>query len=104
LYAHRNQLFANYINILSNGPRECWKSRKDSNGGSVGDDWFIAGIYDKITYHLPMVMWNEVRAEEIDRAKWDGHNSYDVLCNLRNIKNLGNILEDLNRINSKNKM
>lgn len=98
LYQHRHALFCalckiydNYITPL-NTRVTCWKSKLHHDGTSY-PGWFIAGMTIKkvdgvqsITYHLPMVWWNNFNLIEVDKApEWDGHTSLDVIRRLQEL-------------------
>ena len=89
LYDHRVALFialCNEIHYLCEecgGLEPCWKSKLHHDGTSY-DGWFIAGIHkekgEQISYHLPMKVWDDLNAPELDKApEWDGHTPADVL-------------------------
>lgn len=95
LYQHRHALFCalckiydNYITPL-NTRVSCWKSKQHADG-TMFANWFIAGMTiakvdgtTYITYHLPMVWWNNFNIIEVDKApEWDGHTSFDVIQRL----------------------
>lgn len=82
LYDHRCVLFAGLLNLaVAATDMDCWKS-KTNNDGSVWEGWFVAGISDKITYHLPMRLWDIVHVPEIEKGKFDGHSSMIALSRL----------------------
>jgi hypothetical protein len=91
LYKHRNILFCVLLSVLTseNYKLPCWKSKKHSDGTMFEGDsgWFIAGIGDSITYHMPInPYWDLLDVEELETApKWNGHTSNDVLENLINL-------------------
>lgn len=90
LYEHRNRLFINIVNIFHESKfRNTWKSRKNSDG-SFSEGWFVAGIGDRITYHIPEKYWNRVNCQEIEKGLWDGHTSDVVLDRILNLYELGN--------------
>lgn len=89
LYDHRITLFIALCyelfihHNLPNATNKPWKSKLHSDGTSW-DGWFIAGINKKpgeqISYHIPIERWDELKAEELDRApEWDGHTPADVI-------------------------
>lgn len=95
LYTHRHALFAalckiydNYITPL-NTRIHCWKSKLHSDG-TMEPNWFIAGMtinkpdkIEYITYHMPIIWWNNFNVIEIDKApQWDGHTSFDIIKRL----------------------
>lgn len=104
LYAHRVKLFIALCNTLIwaektaewcpwsmfiRDEKTVWKSKRHADGSMCGDDWFIAGIWNKVwktlTYHLPMSEWNNLQSFELDNApSWDWHTSDDVLKLLSN--------------------
>ena len=77
LYEHRHALFALAASVMGG-----WKSKQHEDG-SMFDGWFIAGIETSsgvITYHLPIRLWDNFPAKEIEKApKWDGHTADDVI-------------------------
>lgn len=81
LYEHRHALFAAVCKMS-----DSWKS-KLHNDGTMFDGWFIAGINTpdgQATYHLPMRLYADFPAKEIDKAPvWDGHTSNDVIARIR---------------------
>lgn len=91
LYAHRNMLFAVLCNLCDEARwMKSWKSKRNSDG-SVWAGWFVAGIGDgKVTYHMPMSMWDYVNVSEISVGKWDGHTSEQVLNRLPGLFKMGN--------------
>lgn len=90
LYDHRNCLFVALSNLFTDSAfKDTWKSKNGADGISCGEDWFIAGIDDKITYHLPKRLWDELRCKEVERSKWDGHDSKKVVERLKGIERLG---------------
>lgn len=90
LYDHRCLLFGMLLTMVSHQDTlpmgrdfEAWKSLLHSDGSSF-EGWFIAGITfrgQQISYHLPMVMFNDLQSvETVARApEWDGHTSRDVV-------------------------
>jgi hypothetical protein len=88
LYKHRNVLFCVLLSVLTseNYKLPCWKSKKHADGTMFEGDsgWFIAGIGDSITYHMPITpYWDLLDVEELETApKWNGHTPNDVLENL----------------------
>jgi hypothetical protein len=78
LYDHRIALF---IALLHKSKKNAWKSQRNS-AETIMKGWFIAGIDDKITYHLPNKYWKHLKVRVIKKGKWDGHNSKDVLKRL----------------------
>jgi hypothetical protein len=88
LYKHRNVLFCVLLSVLTseNYKLHCWKSKKHADGTMFDGDegWFIAGIGDSITYHMPITpYWDLLDVEELETApKWNGHTPNDVLENL----------------------
>ncbi len=98
LYEHRIRLFitlSNFIYRAYGQPKKAkgdmipWKSKVHSDG-TVWDGWFVAGIgFDKgkqISYHLPIIRWDELRVVTYDKApEWDGHTPDDVLERLKNL-------------------
>lgn len=91
LYKHRHALFIALLNKYSQSTknvhtyRKYWKSKVNSDG-SVWDGWFIAGIEDKITYHLPMKYWRKLKVYQAKIGLWDGHTSKDVVERLLKLK------------------
>jgi hypothetical protein len=79
LYFHRMILFSVICNQNSN---KAWKSRKHSDGGMFGDDWFIVGIKTPLgeySYHYKMDCWEYFNVEILPFApEWDGHQPSDV--------------------------
>jgi len=86
LYEHRNVLFCKYISAMKTS-RDVWKSKCNADG-STWDGWFVAGISDIVTYHLPLSMWDMCNVPEIEKGKWNGHNANEGLWNLKNIQYL----------------
>lgn len=102
LYDHRVILFIALCNTLDNidwllidhhdrlvDSKLPWKSKLHADW-TMWDNWFIAGIgnekWDILTYHLPMVEWDNLNAIELPNApEWDWHTSNDVLLKLRKI-------------------
>jgi hypothetical protein len=88
LYKHRNVLFCVLLDVLTaeNYKLHCWKSKKHADGTMFEGDngWFIAGIGDSITYHMPITpYWDLLDIEELETApEWNGYTSDDVLENL----------------------
>lgn len=80
LYEHRCILFIAFLNSLQYKPATyfAWKSKTNSDG-SKWEGWFVAGIEDKITYHLPIRYWNNLNVPEVEKGRWDGHTSKEVL-------------------------
>jgi len=79
LYEHRIALFIALMHNTSPKDHRIWKSEFNSDGNKL-DGWFVAGIDDKITYHLPMKYWKSLFVSEIlDKGLWDGHKSSDVI-------------------------
>jgi hypothetical protein len=79
LYEHRNHLFIALLNALYYGRAySCWKTKFYSDNKPLEDGWFIAGISNRITYHLPLHLWDKIEAPEISCSKYDGHTSKDV--------------------------
>lgn len=86
LYEHRNVLFCNYISRMKTS-RDVWKSKRNADG-STWDGWFVAGISDIITYHMPLSMWDMCDVPEISVGKWNKHTAADALWNLKHIQYL----------------
>ena len=86
LYMHCHALFIVLLTQIaaSDSDIEVWKSWKQRNGEEY-KGWFIAGIGKEITYHMPEALWDIVAAPEIERGKWDGHTSMDVIKRLLGI-------------------
>ena len=84
----RNNLFIALCNAY---PEISWKSRKhyDEENDPMFNGDFIAGINsDKgtITFHLKMKYWDDIIAEEIDRApKYDGYTEEDVISRIKSL-------------------
>lgn len=99
LYEHRVVLFIALCNKMNDfdqlikevssgmdslvDSKKPWKSKLHFDG-TMWDNWFIAGIgnekWDILTYHLPMVEWDNLNATELPNApEWDWHTSDDVL-------------------------
>ncbi len=87
LYEHRYRLFIAYLNTLEEWRQQefshvktipYWKSRINSEGESY-EGYFVAGIEDKITYHLPNRLWDKTLVPEIPNGRWDGHTPQDIL-------------------------
>jgi hypothetical protein len=83
LYEHRNLLFIRLINNLVH-TRDAWKSKSNYVGTQFGG-FFVAGISDVVTYHIPLKYWELCKVPEVSRGKWNGHNSNDVLYNLEHL-------------------
>ena len=93
-----NHTFGQYIDMRNNlfialcaYPEISWKSRKhyDEENDPMFNGDFIAGINsDKgtITFHLKMKYWDDIIAEEIDRApKYDGYTEEDVISRIKSL-------------------
>lgn len=95
LYEHRIALWialCRHINKSGHiyGP-DVWKSIYHSDG-STFNGWFVLGMTkfgskEQITYHLPMMYWDNCDfAETLDKApEYDGHTSKEVINRLYNI-------------------
>jgi hypothetical protein len=81
LYKHRYALF---IELLNCNPDKAWKSKKhkDEKEQPMYEGWFVAGLSDTVSYHLPISYWDRLNVQEVPNAKWNGHNSNDVIKNL----------------------
>lgn len=86
LYDHRHALFGALSKALL---KHSYKSLKHDNeeNNPMFDGMFIAGINlpnsKTITYHLPISMFDEFPAPEIENSEeWDGHTSDDVIKRL----------------------
>lgn len=89
LYDHRITLFIGLARLksFSSSIVPVWRCKTDK-------DWFILGIDTlpgkQITYHLPMIRWNETQFamtfELKDKPVWDGHTSADILDRLNNME------------------
>lgn len=77
LYEHRNKLFINLMNLLSNGEFNVWKSHRHTDNEQCEAGWFIAGYDDKLSYHLPMEYWDKVNVPVVDKSLWDGSSSQE---------------------------
>ncbi len=88
LYEHRCLLF---VALMQAYPEFAWRSWKNSDGTEMSG-WFVAGLElptGLITYHLPAKLWNLLDDEYIltfenyiktlEKGRWDGHTSNDVL-------------------------
>ena len=97
LYDHRITLFIALCRAIEkqeeyNNGIEIWRSKKHSDGElAFGGTWFVLGINKEegkqITYHLPILKWEETNfAETLETApEWDGHTSADVLERLKKL-------------------
>jgi len=87
LYEHRIEL---WIALLNRYRRNCWKSRRHSDG-TIWKGWFLAGMYtekgQQMTYHLPQKYWNRLPDIEVKRKapEFDGHTPNDVIKRLKNL-------------------
>lgn len=88
LYDHRNALFIALCRQFARFSVQSylpWRSLKHSDGSDSFGGWFLLGIGkdkgDQITYHVPMMYWNQTSfCETLEQApEWDGHTSNDVL-------------------------
>jgi hypothetical protein len=82
LYDHRFALFLCLLNAMHISKKDsAWKSRKNADGGHY-PGWFVAGINDRITYHLPEKYWDMALVPEKENGLWDKHTSFDVIDRL----------------------
>lgn len=95
LYEHRHRLFIALLHLQAvldwktwDEPSP-WKSKKHSDGSEM-EWWFLAWTknldWEMITYHLPVLLWDDVAIRELSLApEWDWHTSADVLERLKYI-------------------
>lgn len=79
LYEHRALLFVSLVNSHKN---ISWKSKRHVDGELSFDGFFVAGMdlpSGTITYHIQKKYWNVCKVLEIERSKFDGHTSIEVL-------------------------
>lgn len=89
VYAHRNLLALRWLTSKSFAMHNMvWKSKREASGEDCEEGWFIVGydhgtLYGYITYHIPISLWNKANFPEIEKARWDGHTSEDVIKRLK---------------------
>lgn len=86
LYSHRNYLFMVLAKLVGS---QAWRSKFYSDGSPVQEGWFLIGVFPnpgaQISYHMPMVMWEEYSfvQEHTKAPDFDGHTHVDVLFRIK---------------------